>query len=177
MAPNREYPVKAQVKPHVDNLKDPDRRRDPISVQFPVMKRIKDVMTPHAKSISPDTSLVAAALIMRDLNVGSLPVCEDNYVVGIVTDRDLAIRGLAGFHNPESVSVRTIMSDDVACIFAGQDVEEAARIMEMKQVRRLPVLNQENELVGIVSLGDLASFGNLQLMAEALQMISEPSHA
>jgi len=141
------------------------------------MKRIKDVMTPHAKSISPDTSLVAAALIMRDLNVGSLPVCEDNYVVGIVTDRDLAIRGLAGFRNPESIPVRSIMSDDVACVFAGQDVEEAARIMEMKQVRRLPVLNQENELVGIVSLGDLASFGNLQLMGEALQMISEPSHA
>ena len=177
MASNCEYPVKAQVNPHADNLKDPDSRRGTISVEFSAMKRIKDVMTPHAKSISPDTSLVAAALIMRDLNVGSLPVCEDNYVVGIVTDRDLAIRGLAGFHNPESVPVRAIMSDDVACIFAGQDVEEAARIMEMKQVRRLPVLNQENELVGIVSLGDLASFGNLQLMGEALQMISEPSHA
>jgi len=141
------------------------------------MKRIKDVMTPHAKSIPPDTTLVMAASIMRDLNVGSLPICEDNCVVGIVTDRDLAVRGLAGFHNPATTPVRAIMSDDVACVFAGQDVEEAARIMEMKQVRRLPVLNQENELVGIVSLGDLASFGDLQLMGEALQIISEPSHA
>lgn len=141
------------------------------------MKRIKDVMTPHAKFISPDTTLVAAAIIMRDLNVGSLPVCEENSVVGIVTDRDLTIRGLAGFHNPGITPVRAVMSDDVACVFAGQDAEEAARIMEMKQVRRLPVLNQENELVGIVSLGDLAAFTDVQLMGEALQMISEPSHA
>src|SRR4051812_31793424 len=102
------------------------------------MKRIKDVMTPHAKSISPDTTLLAAAIIMRDLNVGSLPICEDNHVIGIVTDRDLTIRGLAGFNNPEITPVRLVMSDDVACVFAGQDVEEAARIMELKQVRRLP---------------------------------------
>lgn len=134
-------------------------------------------MTPHAKSISPDTTLVAAALIMRDLNVGSLPVCEDHCVVGIITDRDLAVRGLTGFYNPEVTPVRVIMSDDVACVFAGQNVEEAARIMEMKQVRRLPVLNQENELVGIVSLGDLASFGGIQIMGQASQMISEPYHA
>ena len=140
------------------------------------MKRIKDVMTPHAKSIPPDTTLVAAALIMRDLNVGSLPVCEDRYVVGIVTDRDLAVRGLAGFRNPETTPVRDIMSDDVACVFAGQNTDEAARIMDMKQVRRLPVLNLENELVGIVSLGDLAACGEIHLMAEALHMISEPAH-
>jgi CBS domain-containing protein len=141
------------------------------------MKRIKDVMTPHAKSISPETSLVAAAIIMRDLNVGSLPVCEDNFVIGIVTDRDLTIRGLAGLSNPEITPVRSIMSEDVACVFAGQDAEEAARIMELKQVRRLPVLNLDNELVGIVSLGDLAASTDVQLLAEALQMISEPSHA
>ena len=113
---------------------------------------------------------------MRDLNVGSLPVCEDDHVVGIVTDRDLTIRGLAGFNDPKVTPVRFIMSDDVACVFAGQDVGEAARIMEMKQVRRLPVLNLDNELVGMVSLGDLAAFTDVQLMGEALQMISEPSH-
>ncbi len=140
------------------------------------MKRIKDVMTPHAKSILPDTTLVAAAIIMRDLNVGSLPVCEDNHVIGIVTDRDLTIRGLACSYNPEVTPVRFVMSDDVACVFAGQDAEEAARIMEMKQVRRLPVLNLDNELVGIVSLGDLAASTDVHLMGEALQMISEPSH-
>jgi CBS domain-containing protein len=139
--------------------------------------RIKDVMTPHATYISPDTSLVAAAIIMRDLNVGSLPVCEDGCVVGIVTDRDLTIRGLACLCDPETTPVNTIMSEDIACVFAGQDAQVAVRLMEMKQVRRLPVLNQENELVGIVTLGDLAVLADVQLSGEALQMISEPSHS
>ena len=141
------------------------------------MKTVKEVMTPHAKYISPETSLLVAATLMRDLDVGSLPICEDNQIIGIVTDRDLAIRGLADGRDPESTPVSTIMSKEIACVFSDQDAEEAARLMEVKQVRRLPVINQEKQIVGIVSLGDLAVMAGIQLSGEALQMIAGPTYA
>lgn len=139
--------------------------------------KIKDVMTPNATHIPPNTTLLSAAVIMRNLNIGVLPVCDDDHVIGIVTDRDLAVRGIASAYDPATTAVRAVMSYDVACVFAGQDALEAARLMEMKQVRRLPVLNQENQLVGIVSLGDLAVLSDPHSAAEVHQMISEPYHA
>src|SRR5688500_874898 len=112
------------------------------------MKKIKDVMTPHAKSIGPDASLMAAATVMRDLNIGALPICEDDRLIGIITDRDITIRGVAEARDPGGTPVRAIMSTEMAYVFVDQDTEEAARLMEVKQVRRLPVLDHNKRLAG-----------------------------
>jgi CBS domain-containing protein len=138
--------------------------------------KISDVMTPHAKCIGPDLTLTHAANQMRELDVGSLPICENDRLVGIVTDRDLALRGITEARDPRSVTIREVMSPGIVYIYDDQDVEEAARLMEVKQIRRLPVLNRDKRLVGIVSLGDLAVEAGMVLSGEALKEISRPIH-
>lgn len=130
-------------------------------------------MTPDARSVSPDASLAAAARLMRDLNVGSLPVCDNDRVTGVITDRDITIRAVAEVRDIEGTPVRAIMSPEIVYAFEDQDVEDAARLMEIKQVRRLPVLSREQRLVGILSLGDLAVEAGMSLCGEALQEISQ----
>jgi CBS domain-containing protein len=142
---------------------------------FSAMK-IHDVMTSHAECISPDTSLIDAAKRMRELDVGGLPICDHDRLAGMVTDRDLVIRGLAEARDPHTATVRDVMSPGIVYIFEDQDAEEAARVMEVKQIRRLPVLNREKRLVGIVSLGDLAVDASFALSGEALKEISQPVH-
>lgn len=138
--------------------------------------KISEAMTPHAECISPDTDLVEAARRMRDLDVGALPVCENDRLAGIVTDRDLTIRGTAEGVDPASATVRSVMSPGIVYVFDDQDVEEAARLMETKQIRRLAVLDRNKRLVGIVSLGDLAVEAGTELSGEALREISQPVH-
>jgi CBS domain-containing protein len=140
-----------------------------------VMK-IRDVMTPHAKCIGPDSTLVEVARQMRELDVGSLPICENDRLAGMVTDRDLVLRGIAEARDPGSTPVRELMSPGIVYIFEEQDVGEAARLMEVKKIRRLPVLNRDKRLVGIVSLGDLAVEAGTALSGEALKEISQPVH-
>jgi len=141
-----------------------------------LIMKISDVMTPQPECIKPDASLADAARMMRELEVGALPVCENNRLTGMITDRDLVIRGLAEARDPASTKVRTIMSSELVSTFDDQDVEVAARLMEVKQVRRLTVLNREKKLVGIVSLGDLAVDVGMALSGEALKEISQPVH-
>jgi CBS domain-containing protein len=138
--------------------------------------KISDVMTPHAKCIGPELTLIHAANQMRELDVGSLPICENDRLVGIVTDRDLALRGITEARDPRAMTIREVMSPGIVYIFDDQDVEEAARLMEVKQIRRLPVLNRDKRLVGIVSLGDLAVEAGMVLSGEALKEISRPVH-
>lgn len=138
---------------------------------------ITEVMTPHARCTRPEASLVEAAKEMQALNVGSLPVCENDRLVGIVTDRDIVLRGVAHACNPEETRVRQVMSPEVVYVFSDQSIEEAARLMEVRQIRRLLVLNREKRLVGIVSLGDLSVDGSTRLSGEALREISQPVHA
>jgi CBS domain-containing protein len=138
--------------------------------------KIRDVMTPKAQCVPPDTTLEKAARRMRELDVGSLPICDQDRLTGIVTDRDLALRGAAEGLDPLTTTVQAVMSPAIVYIFDDQDVEEAARLMEVKQIRRLPVLNREKRLVGIVSLGDLAVEAGTALSGEALKEISQPLH-
>ena len=140
------------------------------------MKKISDVMTAHARCIGPDSTLVDAARQMRELDVGSLPICDNDRLAGMVTDRDLVLRGIGEGLDPRSTPIRDVMSPGIVYIFEDQDVEEAARVMEVKQIRRLPVLNRDKRLVGIVSLGDLAVEAGAALSGEALQEISQPEH-
>lgn len=116
--------------------------------------KIKDIMTTDVKSVSPNDSLSQAALLMEQLNVGSVPVVDNNKVVGIVTDRDIALRNVARGQNPNQ-KVSDVMTTNVTSAPPDMDVHSAADIMASNQIRRLPVVDNGN-LVGIVAIGDLA---------------------
>jgi CBS domain-containing protein len=140
--------------------------------------QVKDVMTADAECISPDETLHYAAERMKALDVGVLPVCENDRLVGMVTDRDITIRSTAEQRDPRDTSVRNAMTPNVHYCFQDDDVTEAARMMEEHQIRRLVVLNHDKRLVGIVSLGDLAVKTHDEAMCgEALRCVSEPAHA
>ena len=137
---------------------------------------IKDVVTPAPRCIAPDASLVEAAAEMKALDIGWLPVCENDQLIGAVTDRDITIRSVAEGYAPDIITVRQVMSRAVVYCFDNQDIWNAARIMETHKIRRLPVLDRNQRLVGIVSLGDLAvRTGVENLAGRILERISEPA--
>ena len=117
----------------------------------------KDVMSPHVEVVRPDSSIAEAAKKMKTLDVGALPVCDGERLVGMITDRDITVEATAQSRDPNGTRVRDIMSPEIIYCFEDQDVEEAARMMQEKQIRLLPVLSRGKELVGIVALGDLAT--------------------
>ena len=136
---------------------------------------IKEIMTTDVEVIEPESSINEAAKKMRSLDVGSLPVCDGRRLLGIVTDRDITIRATAEARNPDNTPVRDCMSPEVAYCFEDQDVQDAERLMEEKQIRRLPVLTRDKQLAGIVALGDLATkTGDVEQIGRAVREISEP---
>ena len=139
--------------------------------------KIQEVMTSDVEIASPDDSLHTAAKMMADLDVGVLPLGENDRLVGMVTDRDLAIRGLADGRDVASMKLRDIMTKDVRYCFDDEDTNAIASKMAEWQVRRLPVLNREKRLVGIVSLGDLAIGDRSEAPHKALKGVSEGAHA
>jgi CBS domain-containing protein len=113
---------------------------------------------------------------MQDLDVGAMPICSGEQLSGILTDRDITVRATAEGRDPAKTKVSDVMSPEVAYCFEDQEIEEAVSLMEVKQIRRLPILNREKKLVGIVTLGDLAvQTGNERLAGEALKEVSEPA--
>lgn len=136
--------------------------------------KIKDIMTPKARCVAPATTLSDAARLMREIDVGSLPVCDNDRLSGMVTDRDIVVRGVAEKVDPATTEVRAVMTPGVSYVFEDQEVAEAARIMEERQIRRLPVVDTDKRLVGIVALADLATEAGSELSGEALREISEP---
>jgi CBS domain-containing protein len=137
---------------------------------------VSEAMTRDAECTRPDATLQEAADRMNSLDVGSLPVCDNDRLVGMITDRDITIRAVAGGDDPGAKRVRDAMTPGVFWCYEDQNVTEAARLMREKQVRRLPVLNRDKRLVGIVSLGDLAvDTGDEQLAGETLEAVSEPA--
>lgn len=138
--------------------------------------KVSEVMTRNAECIEPEASLKKAAERMKALDVGSLPVCDHDRLVGVLTDRDITIRCVADGRDPRADHVRDAMTPQVYYCFEDNDVTEAAELMRDKQVRRLPVLDHDKRMVGIVALGDLAvETGAEQLAGHALEGISEPS--
>jgi len=138
--------------------------------------KVRDVMTREVEVIHPNATLAEAAEKMRDLNVGPLPVCDGTTVLGMVTDRDITIRGTADGHDPNTTKIRDAMTPDVVYVFDDQDVDEAATVMAEKQIRRVVVLNRDKRLVGIVAMADLAVDGNKdKLTGQTLESISEPA--
>ena len=138
--------------------------------------QLKEIMTRDVEVVHPEATLQEVARKMRDLDVGPIPVCDGTRLQGMVTDRDIAIRAVAEGRDPASTKVSEVMTPEIVYCFEDQDIDDAVRIMEEKQIRRLVVLNHDKDLVGIVSLGDLAVEGrNRGLAGEALERISEPS--
>jgi len=137
---------------------------------------VTDVMTRGAECVGPATSLQEAAEKMKSLNVGVLPVCDNDRLVGMITDRDIAVRAVAGGFGSRTTTVRDVMTPDVVYCFDDQDVQEAAKLMQEQQVRRLVVLNRDKRLIGIVSLGDLAvETGDEKLAGKTLEEVSLPT--
>jgi len=152
--------------------------RDPdgVNPQEAVML-VREVMTRNAACVRPNDTLQSAAAKMRDLNVGSMPVCGgEDKLVGMLTDRDVVIRSVAEGMNPNDSHVSDAMSQGITYCFEDQDVEEAAELMRHNQIRRLAVLNRDKRLVGIVSLGDLAvGTDDEHLAGRTLEEVSEPA--
>ena len=140
------------------------------------MLQIKDVMTPQAEVISPDATAEEAASLMKTLDIGVLPVCDEEGLVGILTDRDLVMRVLAVTRDPKAMLVGEAMTPSVVYCFEDDEVEHAATIMAGQQIRRLPVLDRNRKLVGIVSVGDIAVHTqDRQLTGKVLENVSQPS--
>ena len=137
--------------------------------------KLKDIMTPNVECVRPGETLQEAARKMKTLDVGPMPVRgENDKIVGILTDRDITIRVTAEGKDPRSTRVQDAMSDDVVWCFEDEETDEASRPMREHQVRRLLVMNGDKRLVGIVSLGDLATEGQRRQAGAALERVSEP---
>lgn len=135
--------------------------------------RVNEAMSREVRIASPDQSIAEAAQIMAEIDAGSLPVGEGDRLVGMITDRDIAIRGVAKHCEPDT-KVREVMTPDVKYCFEDEDLAHVAKNMGNVQVRRLPVLNRQKRLVGIVSLGDVANEAQPRHAGEALKKVSEP---
>jgi len=132
-------------------------------------------MTPNVCCVRPSDSLTSAAAVMRDHDIGSVPVCgDDNKLAGFLTDRDITIRAIAKGRDPNHTRVQDAMSPSLIYVYDDQDVGESARVMKEHQVRRLPVLSREKRLMGIVSLGDVAIETDSDTSGSTLRKISEP---
>ena len=138
--------------------------------------RIHALMSQYIEVIHPDASITEAARTMRRADVGPLLVCDGERLVGILTDRDITVRVVAAEAEPQTTRVRDVMTSDVVYCFEDQEVQTAARLMARRQLRRLPVLNREQHLVGIISLADLALYvADDALVSTVLKEVSEPA--
>lgn len=135
--------------------------------------QIKEIMTPQVEYIHPDTTIKEAAAKMKQLNVGIMPVEENDRLVGMITDRDIAIRSSAEGQDPKTQKVRDVMTKKVVYCYEDDSVEQVGKLMQEHQIRRLIILNRNKRLVGICSLGDLALTAQNQLSGEVLEKVSE----
>lgn len=138
--------------------------------------KVGECMTRDVRIASPDETLREAARAMADLDAGVLPVGENDRLVGMITDRDIAVRGIGDGKGPDS-KVREVMSQDVRYCFEDDDADDVLENMGEQQVRRMPVLNADKRLVGIISIGDLAGREEPRRSGEALSEISRPGGA
>jgi CBS domain-containing protein len=140
--------------------------------------QVSEIMTREVETVAPDASLQQAASTMEALGVGSLPVCDGRRLVGTITDRDIVVRGVAAGLSPVETLVRDCMTDDIAYAFCDEEADEVLERMKTLQVRRLPVLDRDKLMMGIVALGDIATEPRAAALASvgsAVAEISEPS--
>ena len=138
--------------------------------------KVSEVMTRDVATVRPDQPVQDAASFMLSADAGSIPVTEGERLIGMITDRDIAVRGIAKGYGPDT-PVRELMTNDVVCVRIDDDCEEVANKMSEAQVRRLPVVDAQERLVGIVSLGDLSRETTGQSANQALEGVSQPGGA
>jgi CBS domain-containing protein len=138
--------------------------------------QLKDVMTRDVAVVRPEATLQEAAGHMKALDVGVIPVCDGEHLMGMLTDRDITVRATATGRDPRTTHVRDVMTPDVVYCFEDQDMAEAQRLMQERQIRRLLILNRDKRLAGVVSLGDLAvKAGADKVGGAVLERVSEPA--
>lgn len=135
--------------------------------------QVKDVMSDRVIRVSPESSLQEIAIAMRDGDLGSIPVSEDDKLIGMITDRDIVIRGLTGTLEVHLMTARDVMTPNIKYCYEDQPLEEVLRNMADERIRRLPVVSREKRLVGIVSLGDLSQEGSSKKAGETLESITK----
>jgi CBS domain-containing protein len=134
--------------------------------------KVKDAMHKGAEWIAPQTPVTDVARKMRDLDVGAMPVGENDRLIGMVTDRDIACRGVANGMAVDQLTARDVMTKGIIYCREDEELEDAMRIMEQRQVRRLPVINDKKRMVGMLSLGDIADATSHELSGEVIAAVS-----
>ena len=135
--------------------------------------KVSEVMTRDVATVRPDQPVQDAASFMLRADAGSIPVVEGDRLLGMITDRDIAVRGVAKGYGPDT-PVRDLMTNDLVCARIDEDVEQVANKMSEAQVRRLPVVDEQERLCGIVSLGDLARDADPDTAEQALEGVAQP---
>lgn len=133
---------------------------------------VREAMTRDVRTVSPDQSLQEAARLMLEIDAGALPVGENDKLVGMITDRDIAVRGVAD-GKPPTTSVRDVMSKEIRYCFEDEEINQVSRNMGDQQLRRLPVVDRNKRLVGILALADLATSAKAGQASAALHGISQ----
>ena len=134
--------------------------------------KVKDVMHKGTTCVEPSTSVREIAKRMREGDIGAIPVKADNRLVGIVTDRDITCRALAGSGNLTTMTAKDVMTKDVLCCSPDDDIKVAIETMEVKQIRRLPVTDSHKTVIGMLSLGDISHRVSKEISGEALRAVS-----
>lgn len=137
--------------------------------------KVREIMTRDVEGVRPEATLDAVAKKMKDLDVGAVPVMEDGKAKGIITDRDIVLRGIAEGRNPVETKAEDIMSSSLIYCEENVDIKEAAGKMEDHMIRRLMVVDNDNKVIGVLSLGDLAEAAKKSLAGEVIKEISTPS--
>ena len=134
--------------------------------------KVKQAMHKHVQWVDPGTSVEKLAALMRQHDIGAIPIGENDRLIGMVTDRDIVCRCIAHGRDPKSTTARDVMTEGIVFCLDKQEVDAAARLMEVKKVRRLPVINGKKRMVGILSLGDIYSRAQPRLGEEVMQSVS-----
>jgi CBS domain-containing protein len=134
--------------------------------------KVDAAMTREVRLVKPDQTIREAAQLMGEIDAGAIPVTENDRLVGMITDRDIAVRAVAQRKSPDT-RIRDVMSTGILYCFDDQELDEVARNMGKNQVRRLPVINKDKRLVGILALGDLASNEDAKAVGRTVSQVSE----
>ena len=136
--------------------------------------KVRDVMTAGPVCVTPDTPVSVVAEVMESDNIGSVPVVENDRLTGVITDRDIVVRAIAQGKDPRGMPVREIYSRDVIAVTPDDKLKDVVSIMADNQVRRIPVVDEENHLVGVISQADIALEANEKTVGELVEEISKP---
>lgn len=135
--------------------------------------KVKDAMHAGVTWVEPDTRVGELARMMRDQDIGSIPIGENDRLVGMVTDRDIVCKGLANGKDVSALTARDVMSGPIIYCRADEEIDDAVRIMEEHEIRRLPVINEDKRMVGMLSVGDIADCASRDLTAEVTRAVAD----